>query len=307
MKIFLGIIIFLSCISLRAATSTSYRYFDSNGLKIAYREFGTGIPLVVLNGGPGRSSVSFTDLALKLSQKYHVILFDQRGTGHSKLPALNETTITLDLMIGDLEALRKFLKYEKINILGHSFGGMYAMAYAAQYPYNVNALILSASGGVDLSWHDYVSHNMLSRLNQKSRQKYEYWTNPKVEKKNPVRADQEATRLLASAYVYNQKFAEEIATSLTDLKLYTPAINNLVWKSMEKFDLKGSFKNFLAPTLILAGRQDILGEAVPITIHNEIINSRLEFIDECSHYPWLDRPDAYFRLIDDFLSTVGRI
>jgi proline iminopeptidase len=301
MKTFIALILFFGSFAL---ADVDYQYFENNGVKIGYRVFGSGQPLIVLNGGPGRNSLSFTALAETLSSKrFQVILFDQRGTGESKIE-INEQTITLDLMVSDLEALRKHLQYDRVAILGHSFGGMYAMAYASVYPEHIKTLILSASGGIDLSWMDYAFHNMLSRLSEEDRIEYNFWTSDDQMKKDPVKANQEATRLLAPAYVYNQKFAPQIAEALTNLKYYTPGVNGLVWKSMKNYNLKGQLKALSAPTLILAGRQDILGEAVPMAIRDEIPNSRLEFMDECGHYPWLDRPDRYFPLIEEHLSSL---
>jgi proline iminopeptidase len=279
-----------------------YQYFDNQGVKIAYRTFGSGLPLIVLNGGPGRSSDTFTELAETLASKgYAVTLFDQRGTGRSKLPTLDESTVTLDLMVSDLEALRQHLHYEKISVLGHSFGGMYAMKYASKYPLNIRALILSASGGVDLSWHEYVTHNMLSRLGLNARKKYKFWTSPEQEEKDLVGSSLEALRILVPAYIYHRKFVPRLEADLVNLNYYTPKVNQLVWKSMENYDLHGSLKVLNAPVLVLAGRQDILGEAVPIAIHDEIPGSKLEFIDKCAHYPWLDNPKRYFSLIEGFL------
>jgi proline iminopeptidase len=286
------------------AESGQYQSFDNNGVKIAYRVFGTGSPLIVINGGPGRSSDTFTKLAESLQSKTNkqVILFDQRGTGKSKLTLINENTISLDLMISDLEALRKHLGFNKVAILGHSFGGMYAMAYASKYPESIDALILSCSGGVDLSWKEYALHNMLSRLTEKERKKHEFWTSPEQQKIDPIKADLEALRILIPAYIYHRKFVSQLEHDLINLNYYVPVVNQLVWKSMENYNLKEDLKVLHAPTLIIDGRQDILGEAVPITIHESIINSTIEFLDKCSHYPWLDSPDKYFSLITKFLN-----
>lgn len=285
------------------ASSDHYQYFDSDGVKIAYRVFGVGTPLIVLNGGPGRSSDSFTYLAERLNEhtQRQIILFDQRGTGRSKLAELNDQTVRLDLMVQDLENLRKHLGINKISLLGHSFGGMYAMAYAAQFPAHVEHLILSCSGGIDLSWQSYVHHNMLSRLTKEAREKYVFWTSPEQSKKDPIKSKLEALRLLVPAYIYRQEFVPQLEKDLLNLSYYTPEINGLVWKSMHDYDLKDSLKVFPGPALVIAGRQDILGEAIPLSIHQTIAQSKLEFLDECVHYPWLDRPDAYFALIRDFL------
>jgi len=281
-----------------------YQYFDSQGVKIAYRTIGSGSALVLINGGPGRASDTFTDLARDLSQITHrqVILFDQRGTGRSVVSPLDETTISLDLMVNDLEALRVHLNLGKMDIIGHSFGGMYAMAYAAKFPKNVQSLILSCSGGLDLSWMDYGQHNILARLSSKQVKQYKYWNSPEQVDADPVRASLEALRVIVPAYVYRKKFVPQLEHDLVNLKYFNPSTNGLVWKSMKNLDLKVPLSAFGAPTLIIDGRQDLMGEAVPIAIHNVIKSSILVFLDECVHYPWLDSPRRYFREIKTFLN-----
>lgn len=147
---------------------TEYRFLDRGQFKLAYRTFGEGDPIFILNGGPGRSSDTFIPLAKTISNLgYKTILFDQRGTGASKLPTVDASTIKLDLMLEDLDELRKELKYERITVLGHSFGGIYALSYASKYPSHLKSLILSASPGPDLTWQSYANSNMLSRLTSK--------------------------------------------------------------------------------------------------------------------------------------------
>lgn len=282
-----------------------YEYANSHEVKIAYRLFGKGTPLIIINGGPGRSSDTFTELAEKLSStSRQVILFDQRGTGKSQLKSANEKTISLELMVEDLENLRKHLGYDKISLLGHSFGGMYAMAYAAKYPENIKALILSASGSINLEHMKQVEINTQAKLTKEALKKYKFWTSSEQKKRNAVRAKLEALRVTAPIYVYQQKFVSLIKKNLTNLEFYNPEVNQLVWKSMglNKYDLTGAFAKFKAPTLIIDGEQDFLGKSIPSEIHQNFPNSRLEILSECSHYPWLDKPKEYFALIDGFLS-----
>jgi proline iminopeptidase len=118
------------------------------------------------------------------------------------------------------------------------------------------------------------------------------------EKKGPERALREATKIVAPTYVYHPEFAQRITHDLTHYN--APGINQLVWQSMSNYDLRGAFAGFAVPTLVIDGRQDILGEQVPISIHTAIPGSQLELIDECAHYPWLDQPDKYFSLVRKF-------
>ena len=299
------ILCLMALLSQIANAATSYQYLDIDQGRLAYRVFGAGRPLIVINGGPGRSSQTFVPLAEKLSEKnLKVILFDQRGTGQSTLKVVDSSTITMSHMVRDLESLRTHLHLPKLSILGHSFGGMYAMSYAAQYPNKVEALILSASGGIDLSWQQYTRNNMLVRLSEDAKERYQHWTSDEQIARDPLTAALESLRVLLPAYVYDQKFVPEIEQALINLEYYFPEVNRLVWDDLKKsnYSLEKSFRKFKAPTLILAGRQDFLGEAVPLRIQANIAGSKLEFLDKCSHYPWLDQPKSYFSFIDAFLN-----
>lgn len=58
---------------------------------------------MIINGGPGMNSTGFVDLAKRLSKSNQVIIYDQRGNGKSTLVLINKSTVTMDLMIKDLE------------------------------------------------------------------------------------------------------------------------------------------------------------------------------------------------------------
>jgi len=77
-----------------------------------YKSFGKGEKIVLLSGGPGISSDQLLDIAVRLSDKFNCILFDQRGTGLSKAQPFDSTTINIDNSIADLELLRLKLKVE---------------------------------------------------------------------------------------------------------------------------------------------------------------------------------------------------
>ena len=107
-----------------------------------YEEVGNpkGKPVIFLHGGPGGSirpkSRTYFDPAF-----YHIILFDQRGTGKStpKLELHENTTMHL---VDDIEKLRKFLGIENWLVFGGSWGSTLALMYAIHYPQLVNGLIL---------------------------------------------------------------------------------------------------------------------------------------------------------------------
>lgn len=119
--------------------------------KISYRKFGSGFPVLIINGGPGMNSNVFASLAALLSENNTTIIYDQRGTGKSGLKNPTPSEISIENLVEDIEKLRAALGYDQWIILGHSFGGMLAYAYAAEYPERVKAMIQSHSGGMSLN------------------------------------------------------------------------------------------------------------------------------------------------------------
>jgi proline iminopeptidase len=110
--------------------------------EIYYEECGSpgGKPVIVLHGGPGGGIAPFLR-RFHNPQAYRIILFDQRGCGRSTpFGELRENT-TWDL-VQDMERLREFLRVERWQVLGGSWGSTLALAYAEQHPERVSELIL---------------------------------------------------------------------------------------------------------------------------------------------------------------------
>ncbi|HSP07613.1 MAG TPA: proline iminopeptidase-family hydrolase, partial [Acidobacteriota bacterium] len=119
-------------------------FVDANGALIYYMELGQGNPLVILHGGPGASHQYFLPYLLPLARNNRVIFIDERGSGKSeRLEDVSQYTV--ENMVEDVEAVRRALKLGKIDLLGHSYGGVLAQAYALKYQQNLNHLILCST------------------------------------------------------------------------------------------------------------------------------------------------------------------
>jgi pimeloyl-ACP methyl ester carboxylesterase len=93
----------------------------------------------VLLHGFAESSHMWLPLVAKLSDKHTVIAPDLRGFGQSATPADGYTKAA---MARDIHALVKSLNYDRIRLVGHDIGLMVAYAYAAQYPNEVDRIVL---------------------------------------------------------------------------------------------------------------------------------------------------------------------
>jgi proline iminopeptidase len=99
-----------------------------------------GVPVLFVHGGPG-GGLQESDRRFFDPQKFHVILFDQRGCGKSTPHAELEENTTADL-IEDIERLREHLGIERWIVFGGSWGSTLSLAYAQAFPDRVMGLVL---------------------------------------------------------------------------------------------------------------------------------------------------------------------
>lgn len=119
-------------------------FVDANDVMIYYKMIGKGAPLMIVHGGPGASHDYFLPYLLPLARKNRLIFIDERGSGRSgKLD--DPTGYTVENMVADVEVVRVALGLGKISLLGHSYGGALAQAYALKYQNNLTHLILAST------------------------------------------------------------------------------------------------------------------------------------------------------------------
>jgi len=109
-----------------------------------------GIPVIYLHGGPG-DHITPRHRRWYDPKAYHIILWDQRGTGQSR-PLNHTERNTSKLLISDMEKIRKYVGVETWMVAGGSWGSSLAMMYAQAHPERVRALLLR--GIYDLSKQD---------------------------------------------------------------------------------------------------------------------------------------------------------
>lgn len=107
-------------------------------------EIGTrgGIPALFLHGGPGSGSQHGHRLLFEAA-RFHAVLFDQRGAGRSH-PYLATHANTTQHLVADIERLRVHFGFEKMLIVGGSWGSTLALAYAQAHPERVAGLVMRA-------------------------------------------------------------------------------------------------------------------------------------------------------------------
>ncbi|MDX6569582.1 MAG: proline iminopeptidase [Gaiellales bacterium] len=115
------------------------------GGQVAYRVYGTGSrALLCLHGGPGCPSSYLDSIADLASDDLRVVFYDQLGCGSSEAPD-DRSLWTLERFVREVEQVRSALDLGRIDLLGHSFGGMLAQEWALAHPAELRTLILSST------------------------------------------------------------------------------------------------------------------------------------------------------------------
>jgi len=127
------------------AADPAGRLIDGPAGKLYVETRGTapGRPLLIVNGGPGfdHGYLVTSPVWDELARTRRVVMYDQRGTGRS-MAVKPGTPLTLADQLADLEAVRKSLGGQDVDLLGHSYGGAVVMAYTARFPDRVKRLLI---------------------------------------------------------------------------------------------------------------------------------------------------------------------
>ena len=116
-----------------------------DGGRIWYKVSGTGTatPVILLHGGPGFSSFYMKSLEA-LGDERSVIRYDQLGGGKSD--GLTDTTkITIAHFVKELDSLRAHLGYDRVHLVGHSWGTILGLEYYRVHPEHVASLTFASA------------------------------------------------------------------------------------------------------------------------------------------------------------------
>ena len=117
-------------------------FMERDGHQIYYEQCGNpnGKPAIFLHGGPGGGGSTNVRRFFN-PEKYHIVVFDQRGCGRSKPHGCLEKNTTWDL-VDDIEALKNMLGFKKWLVFGGSWGSTLSLAYSQTYPESVSEMVL---------------------------------------------------------------------------------------------------------------------------------------------------------------------
>jgi len=281
------------------AREESGKTFETPGATIYYEVYGSGAgtPLVVVNGGPG---FDHTYLLLSpawdlLAKNRRVVMYDQRGNGRS-IGEHKAQTFTLKDQIDDLDALRAHLGLERMDLLGHSWGGYLVMAYAAAHPERISHLLILDSAAPDWKGTIFLFKEVF----------------PQTEERRDALAfaeemgDQDAIDKRIHEYLtmlfYSPEKRDAFVAALP-ASVYRKVVNQAVGADVARFDLKPEIVKFKFPVLVMTGRFDMnVAPLVAYKIHQAIPGSKFLVFERSGHLPFYEEPEAFVGAVEDFLA-----
>ncbi|MDK9708259.1 MAG: alpha/beta hydrolase [Desulforhopalus sp.] len=267
-------------------------YYEIQGAK-------TGTPLLVINGGPGvdhgymHSTLHPVSALDELAADRQVIFYDQRGVGKS--PALRAgQSCTVADQVADIEALRAHLRYQRMYVFGHSFGGYLAMAYAVRYPERVEGLIICDSAAPRFSDTIFLFAQVFPETHQVMQR---------------LRVTDESTNRAYflhyfSMLFYSAKNRDSYLAAVTTINSNS-AVADALHKDMVELDFTPQLASFHFPTLVLTGRFDMnVAPSVAYAIHNAIPGSRFVVFEQSGHLPFYEEQESFVRTVRGFLADI---
>jgi len=275
----------------------------ADGATLFFKTMGTGDPIVVLHGGPGFDHRQFLPFIWELADGHQVILYDQRGTGLSE-SAVDSASINIDNFVADIEAVRRHFGLEKMNLLGHSWGGILAMHYGLRHPDRLRSLVL-CSTTASVEAFDEMRTDYLTRRTAEDRAALEKIGGGEAFNDGDPDAWEAFWRVWFRTYFHDRAQADR-------MDLFFPpntirncgAVAGLVLGSIGPFDLHDELASISCPTLILHGTADPMPAAYAERIHAAMPGSELVLVPRVGHWLFVDGTEVFTARVLGFLDRI---
>ena len=289
-------------------------YVDANGLMLYYMSIGRGTPLVILHGGPGGSHDYFLPYLLPLAHDNRLVFLDERGSGRSQ-KLEDPSGYTVENMVEDVEAVRRGLKLGEINLLGHSYGGVLAQAYALKYQQNLLHLVLADT---------FSSTTEMNAVFQRMKTAMPADLRDHIDKLEAAGLfghgmDYEKNRYTNDYMIaaWGEGYFPYLYRNHPDPN-FDPVTNGVIswdlyremWGSDGEFVIDGNLKSveyvdklpsIHTPTLILVGDHDECDPSLSEEMHSRIRASTLVILPKTGHMSFVDQPELFTETVDAFL------
>lgn len=278
------------------------RFVEVAGVKIHYKVFGSGQPVMILLHGFGASTFSWREVTGPLSQYGTVIVYDRPAFGLTERPLPGSWTgqnpFSPPAQITILFGLMDALQIPRAILVGNSAGGSVAVSAALAQPDRVQALVL-----VDAAIYDG-GRTVPAWLRW-------LFQTPQAERIGPLLTRSIASRgmeILFSAWHDRTRITPEITRGYR-LPLRAQNWDVALWQfttAAQPGDVSAHLAQLRTPTLVITGDDDrIVPTANSLRLAQEIRGAQLAVIKDCGHVPQEECPVDFLQAVRSWMTQIS--
>jgi proline iminopeptidase len=276
--------------------------------RIWWRSVGSGsrTPLLLLHGGPGAGHDYLESLGA-LAADRPVIFYDQLGCGRSDKPD-DASLWRIGHFVGEIDALRRALKLDRVALYGHSWGGWLAQEYLRRSSgaKTVDRLVLASTSG---SVAEFVTgtQRLLAALpagmdaRRRQLEAAGQMDSPEYAKIVEIFYDRHIVHVDQPPAYLTRTF-ENLGSSRT-----YPVMNGpnefSVTGTLKGWDARSALADIRVPTLVLTSEWDEVTLDCHQRLHQAIRGSALEMIPGARHLAMIEQPERYAGILRQFLAA----
>ena len=258
------------------------------------------VPILLLHGGPG-STHNYFEVLDPLAKQRPVISYDQLGCGNSYVDH-HPQLWTLSTWMEELDNVIKSLHLTRFHLLGQSWGGMLALAYALQQPQGLQSLILSSTLSSSQLW-GREQHRMLKYMTKEEQDAI-----TKAEETGNWQ-DEMAQKAIAR---YMKLHCADIKDndpeclrrekrSGTESYMTAWGPNELTPQgTLKNFDVTDKLCEIKVPCLIISGTDDLCTPLIAKTMYDHLPYARWELFANARHMVFAEYTEKYLQLLADW-------
>jgi proline-specific peptidase len=274
-----------------------------------YRVAGDGdrVPLLCLHGGPGAPHDYLEPLKELAATGRHVIFYDQIGCGRSWVEKPVDFW-TVELFVGEVQAVRDALGLDRIHLFGSSWGGMLAMEYALTKPAGLSSLVLSSSPASIPIWAAETGRlrrelpaDVTATLDE--HEAAGTLDSPEYQAATMEFYKRHLCRIDPFPDCVQRSFAGIAEHPDVYLTMQGPNEFNITG-TLKHWDISDRLGEIDVPTLITAGAHDEFTPAQAEALHAGIAGSELVTFENASHMQFVEEPERYREVVSAFLERV---
>jgi proline iminopeptidase len=265
--------------------------------------------MIVLHGGPDFDISYLLPELDRLSDKFHLIYYDQRGRGRSA-DNVKPEDVTLESEMADLDEVRAHFHLDKVVLLGHSWGTVLALEYALRHPERVSRLVVmdpAPASAADIQ--RFVKERaekwpVLMELRKAIASTAAYkQADPdavvayyRVHFKPAFARSEDYEKLILKMQA---RFIEQGKEGILKSRAVEDRLVNETWAAPNGYDLHPRLKGLNIPAVVITGDHDFFPFAAE-HIAQAIPGARLVTLKDCGHFPYLECPAPLRTTIDAF-------